>query len=174
MKIGVAQCDVTFNDPAANLKRAEKWISEAASQSIDLLVFPECFLTGYCVDSVEDAAKISLFCTADKTGVATSDEPSINGMTQLAKAYGLYIVFGFAGRDEQGLYNGSLMVSPEGSAHRYIKTHLPCLGLDRFVRGGSSLDVVRCGDARVGTLICYDIRPPEAARTLALKGADII
>ncbi|MER3465979.1 MAG: hypothetical protein C4340_01945, partial [Armatimonadota bacterium] len=51
---------------------------------------------------------------------------------------------------------------------------LPYLGMDRFVEVGDALDVFDIPGARIGILICFDVRIPEAARTLALKGADIL
>jgi predicted amidohydrolase len=57
---------------------------------------------------------------------------------------------------------------------RYVKTHLPELGYDKFVRGGDALPVFDTEFGRVGILICFDLRHPEAARCLALAGADLI
>jgi predicted amidohydrolase len=56
----------------------------------------------------------------------------------------------------------------------YAKTHLPILGVDRFVSPGGHLSVWDTPYGKVGPLICYDIRFPEAARCLGLMGADII
>jgi predicted amidohydrolase len=56
----------------------------------------------------------------------------------------------------------------------YRKTHLPFLGVDRFVVPGEELPVFETPLGRIGLEICYDLRFPEVTRTLALKGADIV
>ena len=56
----------------------------------------------------------------------------------------------------------------------YRKTHLPFLGVDRFTVPGDELPVFDTPLGRIGLEICYDLRFPEATRTLALAGADIV
>jgi predicted amidohydrolase len=58
---------------------------------------------------------------------------------------------------------------------KYRKTHLPFLGVDRYVKAGPSLPKpFNTTLGRIGTLICFDLRFPEAARVLSLNGAQII
>jgi predicted amidohydrolase len=58
---------------------------------------------------------------------------------------------------------------------KYRKTHLPHLGVDRFVAPGDApLDVYDTAIGRIGLNICFDVRFPEPARVLALNGADLI
>jgi len=172
LKLALAQTDVVFADPSANLARAKRWVEEAGDA--DLVVFPECFLTGYCVDSTHAAEAIALLCEADEAHTVTHAHDAIMAMAEMASATGKHVVFGFAGRDARGLYNGAVLATPEGAMKRYVKTHLPCLGLDRFVRPGNDLPVFETALGRIAILVCFDIRIPEAARTLALKGADLI
>lgn len=172
MKLALAQTNVTFANPNANLEQARQWVARAGEA--DLVVFPECFLTGYCVDTPEAARAIALHCEADADHRVTDSHPTIRGMAALAQESRKHLVFGFAGVDSRGLYNGAALALPDGTLLRYVKTHLPCLGLDQFVRPGDDLPVFETALGRIGMLICFDIRIPEAARTLALKGADLI
>lgn len=172
MKLALAQTDVAFGDPAANAGRAGDWIERAGDA--DLVVFPECFLTGYCVDSVAAAEEIALPCEASGDHEVSDRHTAIQAMAELAVETRKHVVFGFAGVDSLGLYNGAILAEPNGRMRRYVKTHLPCLGLDQFVRPGDDLPVFDTDLGRIGILICFDIRIPEAARTLALKGADLI
>jgi len=66
------------------------------------------------------------------------------------------------------------MFGPDGLVGVYRKSHLPWLGLDRFVTAGDELKVFDTPLGKIGILICFDIRMPEPARALSLQGADII
>jgi predicted amidohydrolase len=61
-----------------------------------------------------------------------------------------------------------------GLVGTYRKSHLPFLGVDRFVVPGDELPVYETPLGRIGVEICYDLRFPEVTRTLALEGADIV
>ena len=81
---------------------------------------------------------------------------------------------GYAGINGETLYNGACLIEPTGKVSEYRKTHLPELGLDRFVSPGDSLPVFDTAIGKIGIAICFDLRPPEAVRCLALKGAEVI
>ena len=67
-----------------------------------------------------------------------------------------------------------MLVGPDGLIGTYRKTHLPFLGVDRFVTPGDEFQVFDTPLGRIGVEICYDLRFPEVTRTLALRGADIV
>lgn len=164
MRIACVQCNVAFSDPIKNAGYAAKKINELADQGVELAVFPEAFLTGYCVDSAEGAGEIAI----------AADHEALAAIQAACDETGVLAVAGFAERDGERLYNTAALFEPTEPVRFYRKTHLPCLGLDRFVEPGASLPVFDTRLGRVGVLICYDLRPPEAARTLVLKGAEII
>jgi len=83
-------------------------------------------------------------------------------------------IVGFADVEGVALYNAAALFEPGKLPHLYRKTHLPFLGYDNFVRAGDSLPVFDTRIGRIGILICYDLRPPEPSRVLALKGAELI
>ena len=83
-------------------------------------------------------------------------------------------VTGLLERDGDTLYNAAILVGPDGLIGSYRKTHLPFLGVDRFVMPGDELKVFDTPLGRIGLIICYDLRFPEVTRTLALAGADIV
>jgi len=87
---------------------------------------------------------------------------------------GVYAVCGLLERDDDRLRNAAVFVGPDGLIGSYRKTHLPFLGVDRFTVPGDELPVYDTPLGRIGVEICYDLRFPEATRTLALKGADLI
>ncbi len=98
------------------------------------------------------------------------------GGTELA-AGGPYVVVGLLERtaDPAIVYNSAALIGPDGLVGIYRKAHLPLLGVDRFTTPGDTGFLVWDTEiGRVGIIICYDLRFPEAMRTLALSGADII
>jgi predicted amidohydrolase len=72
------------------------------------------------------------------------------------------------------LRNVAALITPDGNVRTYCKSHLPVLGVDRFVSPGEELPVFDTPVGRIGILICYEWRFPEVARVLALKGAQIL
>jgi predicted amidohydrolase len=87
---------------------------------------------------------------------------------------GASIVFGLAERAKDGIYNSAVMLTPDGRSVCYRKAHLFDTETLVFDRAGESPRLGRAKAARVGLMVCFDWRFPEAARTLALEGADVI
>src|SRR5258707_723551 len=72
-------------------------------------------------------------------------------------------------------FRPSLLVCPDQAIYHYRKAHLPRLGADNYsTPGDTELIPFHTPVGCIGMLICYDLRFPEAARTLALRGADIL
>ena len=171
MLIACIQSDVTFADLNANLSRVLTWMRRAAQkESADLVVFPECMLTGYTFDSRDQALEVALVI----------DDPIFQTLTHAARDHGQYITLGFLERDGEKLHNAAALIGPQGVVGCYRKIHLPHLGVDRFVDRGDRpyqaylAQTPRAGDVRIGLAICYDGSFPEPMRVLGLSGADII
>ncbi|MCX7801113.1 MAG: carbon-nitrogen hydrolase family protein [Fimbriimonadales bacterium] len=174
MKVACFQMDVVFGDPEANAARVAERIAEAGSRGVGLAVFPEAVLTGYCVEACEAARALALpVREGPKHEVAEAPE-SVLAIRDACARHGVHAVFGFAGSDEAGLYNGAILAEPSGRMRLFRKVHLPELGLDKFVAPGNDLPVFETELGRIGILVCFDLRVPEAARVLALRGADVI
>ncbi|MGV3483592.1 MAG: carbon-nitrogen hydrolase family protein [Planctomycetaceae bacterium] len=170
MLLSCVQSHVTFGDVRDNVRRAEVWLQQAAARSLDLVVLPECMLTGYGFESREEALPHAL----------SIDDPVWQSLIAICRSSGqLHAVIGFLEREETEsqtrLYNATALIGPSGVIGTYRKVHLPHLGVDRFVdRGNRPYAVHQAGDARVGLAICYDCSFPEPMRVLGLAGADII
>ena len=163
-RVACAQINVAFNDPAKNVDRAVQVLQAAQANGTDLVVFPECFLTGYCVSTPEDADAICIELQSS----------AIEALCEECASLGVHAVVGFARRANGRRYNSAVLIEPNKTVHCYDKTHLPELGLDRFVTRGEALPLFRTEIGAIGVLVCFDLRHPEATRVLALKGAELI
>jgi predicted amidohydrolase len=164
-RIAGVQMDVRLGDDKFNLSQMLAAMRETAAATADLVVFPECALTGYCFESREEALPLAQSCQ----GIA------VEAFTELCHEQDQYVVFGFLESLGDKLYNSCALVGPQGLVGVYRKVHLPYLGVDRFVDPGTEgWRVFEINGLRVGIHICYDGSFPEAARVMALAGADLV
>jgi len=166
LRLTVAQMDTT-QDVATNLGRILAVIATAAADGSQLLVMPECILSGYLYNSLEEV----------QSHAVALDGPELRAIAAACAEGGISVVLGLLESQEEGVvYNSAVMFDSSGEfVTCYRKVHLPFLGADRFVTPGTSpAPVVDTPFGRVGIGICYDLRFPESARTMALSGADII
>ncbi|MBL8818998.1 MAG: carbon-nitrogen hydrolase family protein [Planctomyces sp.] len=165
MQIAGIQTDVQIGDVQGNLGRLETAVRAEVAAGTALTVFPECFTTGYCFDSLEEAMPFA----------ETIPGPTVQRVEALCRELRTSVVFGMLEKDAGRLFNTAVLVGPGGLIGSYRKIHLPYLGVDRFTTSGDRpFEVFECEGLRIGMLICYDGGFPEASRVLALKGADII
>ncbi|WP_193608682.1 carbon-nitrogen hydrolase family protein [Nocardioides lijunqiniae] len=165
VRVAAGQIGSVFADVPANLERTLEVMAEARADGVELLVLPECGLTGYVFDSLADMLPVAL----DREG------PEVAAVAAAAESLGLVVVIGFVERVGGTVHNTAVLLGPGGLRADYRKTHLPFLGADRFVTPGDNEPVlVTTPYGVVGLSICYDLRFPEWARCLALGGADII
>ena len=164
MKIAAAQIDVSLGELSANLARMEEIVRETASRGARLTVFPECALSGYCFDSLDEAVPFA----------ETVPGPATEWLAVSCAWHDVYVVFGLLEREGDRLFNTAVLVGPAGVVGRYRKVHLPYLGIDRFTTPGDAFQVWDAGEVRVGLNICYDGAFPESSRVMALAGADLV
>ena len=164
MRVAVAQIEPKLAEPARNLEVCIVRLEEAAAAGAELLVLPECAIPGYVFDSLEEALPFA----------EEIPGPSTEVLAAACARLGVHVVCGMLERDGDGVRNAAVLVGPEGLIGTYRKTHLPFLGIDRFVTPGDELPVFDTPLGRIGIEICYDLRFPEVTRTLALAGADIV
>lgn len=172
-RAAVVQMDVRLGDVVGNLARVMARLEEAAAAGARVIVFPEAALSGYCFISLEEALPYAIksWQHAVWPFARRCEDLEVVGVLGLLAATG--DPSEATGKIECG--NWAMLAGADipGSCF-YAKTHLPVLGVDRFVSPGDHLAVWDTPYGNIATLICYDIRFPEAARCLALDGADII
>jgi predicted amidohydrolase len=124
-----------------------------------MLVLPECALGGYLRVDGRTADPIAL------------DGPEIERLCALAGD--IVVCAGFTERSDRRPYSSAVCVTGDGVLGHHRKVHLPPSEITAFAPG-DGLAAFDTPIGRVGMLICYDKVFPEAARTLALDGAEVI
>jgi predicted amidohydrolase len=164
-KIACVQMDVAIGEVKANRSSIVERLRTAAKQGAELVIFPECALTGYCFDSLDEAAPFA----------EPIDGPSSDAIVEACRETGAHAIVGFIEKDGSNFYNAALLAGPSGIIGGYRKVHLPFLGVDRFLTPGDKpFHVFDLPFGRIGINICYDASFPEAARALKLLGAELI
>jgi predicted amidohydrolase len=162
MRVGYLQFDPLFGETKRNLDFVCTRLEKA---ECDLLVLPELFATGY------------QFVT--KSEVQSLAEPVPDGLTcqrlmEVARAHSLHLVAGLPERNGGHCYNSAIVIGPKGFIGLYRKTHLFFEETLFFAPGDTGFRVWEAAGAKIGVMICFDWLYPEAARTLALRGAEIV
>jgi omega-amidase len=163
MRAGVAQIVCEVGNVAANCSTLQRVAKQASGEGCDAVVFPEMADTGYDMKTIVEKA-------------STWESGPLQLLRELASQFGIWIVCGLSEREQDDVYNSVAVVDPNGQlAARYRKAHLfTAVGEERFLKRGESLTLATIEDMQWGVMICYDLRFPEMARTLALKGAEVI
>jgi 5-aminopentanamidase len=165
MKIAVVQMDVRLLDKNRNLQAILQRLEDAAQKGAQLIIFPECALSGYCFDSLSEALP-----EAEPIPGASTE-----AIASVARKRGCTVVVGMIERAEGGIFNSAAVIGPEGVLGAYRKLHLPFLGVDRFVTPGDRpFPLFPIPRGQMGINICYDCSFPEAGRVPKLKGAQVL
>ncbi len=162
MRAGFIQTSPVFGDVRRNVEDAVRRIE---SLDAGLVVLPELFSTGYQFRSKNEALKLS----EDFNGGY-----AIARLAEISKEKNIHIVAGLAERSGSKVYNSSVLVGPKGLIGVYRKAHLFWNEKKIFTPGDTEFKVYDIGGAKVGMMICFDWIFPEASRTLALRGVEII
>ena len=165
-KVALFQMDCKFGETEVNVNKCVDAMKKAAREGCSLIVFPECALSGYCFDSLEEVARYAI----------PADGPDLARISSAAAELGIYAAVGFTENRGGKYYNSAAFISPDkGIEQVYSKMHMPYIGLDKFAeKGQPPLPPVETPFGRFSMIICYDIRFPELTRHLALSGADVI
>lgn len=170
MKIGLIQQHNTA-DIADNKKRLAKKIGELTQQGAELIVLQELHNGLY-------------FCQTENVNVFDQAEtipgPSTEFFGNLAKQYGVVIVTSLFERRSTGLYhNTAVVLEKDGSiAGKYRKMHIPddpgYYEKFYFTPGDIGFQPIQTSIGKLGVLVCWDQWYPEAARLMALHGAELL
>lgn len=161
MKIGALQLDIVKNDKEVNLNKIEKYLKE---ETLDLLVLPELFSTGYFYETIEEREKLAEIIPEGTT---------TQKLLEIAEKTKTYIVGAILEKEEKNLYITAIVVGPEGFIGKYRKRNLTSDEKKIYKRGNDSL-VFEVKGVKVGVIICFEAWIPESVRELTMKGAQIV
>lgn len=165
LHIALIQMDIELANPTVNQQRAEQWITQAMSATPrpDVIVLPEMWNTGYSLDRLE--------------GLAERENGKLTAwMSQIAKQHQIVLVGGsISEQRESGFYNTLYVYGADGErTAKYDKIHLfKLMNEEKFMQPGEEKALFPLHDVTAAASICYDLRFPELARSLALAGAQI-
>jgi len=171
-KVTVAAVQMRMSaDPAENLKTAESFVREAAERGARIVLLPELFERPY-------------FCQERRYeylayAQPVSENPAVRRMRSLAGELGVVLPVSVFERDGNRLYNSVAVIDADGEQLGvYRKTHIPDDHYYQekfyFSPGDTGFRVFETRFGRVGVGICWDQWFPEAARAMALLGADVL
>ena len=170
MKVGLIQ-QQNSADRAANITKLQQRIRQAAAEGAELVVLQELHNGLY-------------FCQTEDTQVFDQAEPIPGPSTELfgalAKELGVVLVLSLFERRAPGLYhNTAVVIERDGSiAGKYRKMHIPddpaYYEKFYFTPGDLGFEPIDTSVGRLGVLVCWDQWYPEAARLMAMRGAEML
>ncbi|MFK3939558.1 N-carbamoylputrescine amidase [Alkalihalobacillus sp. NPDC078783] len=170
LKVAATQmsCDA---DVQTNIARADKLVREAAANGANLILLQELFETPY-------------FCQKEKPAyyayaTTLEENPAIQHFQKLAKELSVVLPISFYEKKNTARYNSVAMIDADGTIlGTYRKSHIPDgPGYEEkyyFTPGDTGFKVWNTRVGKVGVGICWDQWFPEAARAMALQGAEIL
>lgn len=170
MKVGLIQ-QKNSADIEANIRKLQANIRIAAQQGAELVVLQELHNGLY-------------FCQTENTELFNQAEPipgpSTKSFGRLAKELGVVIVLSLFERRAPGLYhNTAVVLEKDGTiAGKYRKMHIPddpaYYEKFYFTPGDLGFEPIDTSVGRLGVLVCWDQWYPEAARLMAMRGAEML
>jgi predicted amidohydrolase len=161
MRIGFFQFAPRFGQVDHNLEALAAAVSGVQA---DLVVAPELALSGYLFTRKREVEQMA----EEVPGPAT------DRLTRASAEANCHVVVGLAERSGDRLYNSAVLIGPRGVLGVYRKVHLFYEEKLYFSPGDRGFPLFDIRGVKVGLLVCFDHFFPEAARTLALQGAQII
>ena len=162
-QIAVVQFHPKRGNVQANISQVQSLLNGIQA---DLVVLPELANSGYLYESTR-----ALLPHAEPQHAPGGFLSALSG---LAAEMGSVIVTGYAEKQGERVFNSAAAISADGLLANYRKIHLYADEKALFVPGDQGFTVFEWQGVRIGMMICFDWIFPESARTLALKGAQII
>jgi omega-amidase len=148
MRIAIVQSDIAAGDPAANIDKIERLISNAAL--CDIIILPETFTTGFTPSDSGLSVQYAAEAIRWMKKTAIEKKSAVCGT--------MFI------REEDRVYNSFLFITPDGEQWSYKKRHLFLGDEKNSITPGSESVIVPFRGWRINLMICYDLRFPVWSR----------
>ena len=155
----------------SNIDKATNLIKKAANKGANIILLQELFQTPYfCIQYDEDIFKLAQNYENNKI---------LNQMAELAKKLKVVLPISFFEKDNNAYFNSIAVINSDGNIlGKYRKSHIPdgagYLEKYYFNPGNTGFKVWDTNFGKIGIGICWDQWFPEAARIMALKGAEVL
>ncbi|NQV97445.1 MAG: N-carbamoylputrescine amidase [Acidimicrobiaceae bacterium] len=171
-KLSVAAIQMSMTtDIASNIATAERLVRSAVVQGAQIILIPELFEGPYfCKDqSIQDLERAK----------EMSSHPTVTHFCKIAKELNVVLPISVYERANNSLFNSVAIIDADGQVlGTYRKSHIPNgPGYNEkfyFSPGDTGFRVWKTRHAKIGVGICWDQWFPEAARVMALRGAEIL
>jgi len=167
LRAAAVQMEHVAGRKQANLAKVRRFVERARERSVELIIFPECCLTGYWF--LRKLSREQLVALAEPV----FEGPTCRALTELATSHHMTIGAGLVEIDADGtLYNTYVVAMPDGTQARHRKIH--CF-ISQHMASGSEITVFDTPHGcRAGVLTCYDNNLIENARMTVLAGAEVL
>lgn len=168
-RLAVCQFEPVFLNKEANLDKMGDMARRAVLAGAQLLIFPECCVTGYGVgQQAYEMVKLAEVIQGPGRG------PTVQRMEALADELRVQVIFGLPELADGTIYDSVVHLVPEvGVVGSFHKVHMWNEEEKVFTRG-QAFAVHEGPVGCLGLLVCYDLEFPEAARILALRGVHLL
>lgn len=167
VRVAAVQFEPVRGDKRANLEKMGYFVGQAVQRGVEMIVFPECCITGYWFLRKLSRDELALLAEPVFAG------PSSLALADLACRFGMTIGAGLVEAGEDGrFYNTYVVAIPDGRMHRHRK--LQAFENDHIFSGDEFTVFDTPHGFRAGVLICYDVNLIENVRMTALMGAEVL
>ncbi len=167
IRVSAVQFEHTAGDKTVNIEKIQRFVEEAAREDVEIIVFPECCVTGYWFLRKLDRARLLELAEPIPSG------PSSQTLLGLADKHKITVGAGLLELgDDDRIYNSYLVAMCDGSWRCHRKIHA---FINKEVSCGDTYTVFDTPHGcRAAVLICYDNNLIENARTVSLMGAEVL
>jgi len=167
LRVAAVQLESAPANKRSNLDKIRAFVEHAARQSVEIIAFPECCITGYWFLRHLSRTDFAALAEPVFAGPSSQELMAMAKENQMTIGAGLIEI-----AEDQRLYNTYVVAMPNGDCRRHRKLHA---FVSEFISSGSEYTVFDTPhDCRLGVLTCYDNNIGENVRITALKGAEVL